>query len=47
MGTYNHFDQILIDRNDIRVYLMYDLSRQINVILITIWWFQKLEKERQ
>jgi hypothetical protein len=26
---------------------MYDLSGKMNVILITIWWFQKSGKERQ
>jgi len=30
-----------------QVYSMYDLSGQLNVILITIWWLQKLVKDWQ
>jgi hypothetical protein len=45
--THNHIDQILIDSNGIRVFSMYDLAEQTNVILITIWWFQKLGKDWQ
>jgi len=42
--THNQFDHILIVGDGIRVYSMYDLSREPPIILIIIWWFQKLEK---
>jgi hypothetical protein len=32
---------------DIRLYSMYDLSGELNVILIVIWWLQKVGKDWQ
>jgi len=34
-------------QDGIQVYSMYDLSGELTVILITIWWLQKLGKECQ
>jgi len=45
--THNQIDHILIDRDGIRVYSMYDLSRELTVILITTWWLQKIGKDWQ
>jgi hypothetical protein len=42
--TYNQIDHVLIGGGN-QVYLMYDLSGELTVILITIWWLQKLRKD--
>jgi hypothetical protein len=44
--THNQIDRILIG-GDSRVYSMYDLSGELNVLLFTIWWLQKLGKDWQ
>jgi len=44
--THNQVDHILRE-DGIRVYLMYDLSRELTVILITTWWLQTLGKDWQ
>ena len=43
--THNQIDHILIDRRWLSIYLMYDLRGEPTVILITIWWLQKLGKD--
>ena len=43
--THNKIDRILIVGEGFRVHSMYDLSGELTVILITIWWLQKLGKE--
>jgi len=40
--THNQIDHVLIERRWIRVYMMCEVSRELTVILITIWWLQKL-----
>jgi hypothetical protein len=45
--THNQIDYILMDRDGIRVYSMYDLSRELTVILITSWWLQNIGKDWQ
>jgi hypothetical protein len=45
--TNNQIGYILIVGDGIRVHSMYDLSGELNVILITIWWLKKLGKDRQ
>jgi hypothetical protein len=42
--THNQIDRVLID---IQVYSVCDLSGELTVILITIWWLQKLVKDWQ
>jgi hypothetical protein len=41
--THNQIDHVLIG-DGIQVYSMCDLSGELTVILITIWWLQKLGK---
>jgi hypothetical protein len=41
---YNQIDDVLIG-DSIQVYSMYDLSGELTVILITIWWLQMLGKD--
>jgi hypothetical protein len=43
----NQINRILIDRDGIRVYSMGDLSGELTVVLINIWWWQKLRKDWQ
>ena len=38
--THNQIDHILIDRRWHSVYQMYEVSGEVTVILITIWWFK-------
>ena len=40
--THNQIDHILIDRRLHLSMLMYDVSGELTVLLITIWWLQKL-----
>jgi hypothetical protein len=44
--THNQIDHILIDRRWYSYY-MYEVSGELIVILITIWWLQKLGKDWQ
>jgi hypothetical protein len=43
--THNQIDHVLIDRSWHQVYSMCDLSGELTVIRITIWWLQKLGKD--
>jgi hypothetical protein len=45
--THNQIGQIVMDRRWHSSTLMYDLSGELTVILITIWWLQNLWKEWQ
>lgn len=42
--TDNQIDHMLVDRRWIRVYSMYDLSRELTVILVIIWWFREVRE---
>jgi len=44
--THNQIDHILIDRRWYSYY-MYEVSGELIVILITIWWLQKLGEDWQ
>jgi hypothetical protein len=44
--THNQIDHVLIG-DGIQIYSMYDLSGELTVILISIWWLQKLGKDWQ
>jgi len=41
--THNQIEPVLTD--SIQVYLMYDLSEELTLMLTTIWWLQKLGKD--
>jgi len=41
--THKQIEHILVG-DGIQVYSMHDLSGELTVILITIWWLQKLGK---
>jgi hypothetical protein len=43
--THNQADHILIDRRWHSSVLDYEVSRELIVTLITIWWLQKLEQD--
>jgi len=46
--TYTHIHHILTDRRwHSSIYSMYNLSGEVTVILITIWWLQMLWKDWQ
>jgi len=45
--TDNQIGHILIDRRWHSSILEYEVSGELNVILITIWWLQKLGKDWQ
>ena len=45
--THNRIEHILIDRRWHSSILDVDLSGELTVILITIWWLQKLGKDWQ
>jgi hypothetical protein len=46
--THNQIDHISIDRRRHSIILdILDLSEEMNVILITIWWLQKLGNDWQ
>jgi len=45
--TNNQIGHILTAGDGIRVYSMYNLSGELTLILITIWWLEKLEKDWQ
>jgi hypothetical protein len=42
--TQNQTDHVLVVRDGIQIYSMYDLSEELTVIMITVWWWQKLGK---
>jgi len=39
--THNQTDHVLRTGVGIQVYLKYDLSQELTVIVITIWWLKK------
>jgi hypothetical protein len=42
MGTHNHIDNIMNNRDDIQLYSIYSTLDNITLILITICWLKML-----
>lgn len=47
LENHNEVGHALIDKDDIQVYFMSDISGKLTAMLITTWWLQKLGRDCQ